>query len=152
MKERTSKLTDLATLLLFAVAALCVLLVLMLGARTFRNLVRNGREQFENRTAVQYVITRVRQAETVEIAEFDSCEALVIPEQINGKIYLTQVYLYDGYLRELFCAADADLSAKDGQKLVPVEKLQLRLEDGLLHIQINSRQVLLRLSGKEGPP
>lgn len=149
MKERTSRLTDFAALMLFAVGAVCVLLVLLLGAKVYRNLVHDSNEHFEDRTAVQYVITRVRQAETVEIAEFDGCQALVIPEEINGETYLTRVYLYDGYLRELFCAADAALSAKDGEKLIPAEELCFQIDGTLLHARVNSRQVLLKLRCKE---
>lgn len=152
MKERTSKLTGFATLLLFTVMAACMLLVLLTGAKIYRNLVHNGRKQFEDQTAVQYVITRVRQAKTVEIGEFDGCEALIIPEQIGGDNYLTRIYLHEGYLRELFCAADAALCAEDGQKLIPAEVLRFSQEEELLHVWVNSRQVLLHLPDREELP
>lgn len=152
MKERTSKLTGFATLLLFTVMAACMLLVLLTGAKIYRNLVQNGRKQFEDQTAVQYVITRVRQAKTVEIGEFDGCEALIIPEQIGGDNYLTRIYLHEGYLRELFCAADAALCAEDGQKLIPAEVLRFSQEEELLHVWVNSRQVLLHLPDREELP
>lgn len=149
MKEKTSKLTDLLALLLLAVFAVCVLFVLLTGAKVYRNLVRSGGTRFERRTAVQYVTTRVRQAESVSVAEFEGCDALVIPEEIGGKTYLTRVYVYDGYIRELFCAETANLSPEDGEKILPAESLEFDVEDGILSVSIDSRQVLLNLPSRE---
>ena len=60
MKEKRTKMTDLLALLVFAMFAVCVMAVLLTGAKVYRNVVDRGEAQFEARTAVQYVTTHVR--------------------------------------------------------------------------------------------
>ena len=145
MKEKSTKLTDLLALLVFAVFALCVLLVLLSGAKVYRELVSRGEASFESRTAVQYVTTRVRQAEAVTVGDFDGCQALVIPEEIDGEIYLTRVYCHDGYIRELFCAETAALSPEAGTFILPAEQLGFSLSDGILQITLDAQTLFLHM-------
>ena len=148
MKEKFTKITDLLALTVFAVFAVCVLITLLYGANVYQNLVQRGEESFGVRTAAQYVTTRVRQAETVTVADFEGCEALVLPEEIDGARYLTRVYCYEGHIRELFCAENAALSPEDGEKVMPVDSLSFLVEDGILTVSIDGREVLLQLRGK----
>ncbi len=145
-------MTDLLALLVFALFGMCVLLVLLTGAKVYRNVVDRGETQFEARTAVQYVTMRVRQAESVAVTDFEGCEALTIPEIIGGEVYLTRVYCHDGFLRELFCAEDAALSPDDGEKILPAEKLHVTIEGNLLTAQIDGQKIFLHLIGKEAAP
>lgn len=152
MKENRTKITDLMALLVLAVFALCVLLVLLTGARVYRRVVDRGEAQFEARTAAQYVTMRVRQAESVAVTDFEGCEALTIPETIDGKQYLTRVYCYDGFMRELFCAQGAFLSPKDGEKILPAEELRFAIEEELLSVYLDGQEIFLHLGGKEAAP
>lgn len=153
MKEKTSKITDLLALLVFTVFAVCVLLVLLTGAKVYRQLVSTGSESYEARTAIQYVATRVRQAEAVTVEDFGGCNALVAWEAIDGEPYLTRVYCHDGYIRELFCAEKAALSPEDGEKIMEAENLSFSLEKSILTVRIDSRELKLYLrTGKEVGP
>lgn len=152
MKEKRSKLTDLLALTVFAVFALCVLLVLLSGAKVYRGLVQRGEENFAARTAARYVTMRVRQARTVTVGDFEGCEALVIPENVDGATYLTRLYVYDGHIRELYCAENAALSPADGEKILPADSLRFDLEGSLLTMTVDGQALYLDLSGKEAAP
>ena len=152
MKEKRTKMTDLLALLVFALFAVCVLAVLLTGAKVYRNVVDRGEAQFETRTAVQYVTMHVRQAEAVEVTDFEGCDALTIPQTIDGEVYLTRIYCYEGFLRELFCAENAALSPDDGEKILPAESLHLSVEGRLLTVRIDDQEIFLHLSGKEAAP
>ena len=152
MKEKRSKLTDLLALTVFTVFALCVLLVLLSGAKVYRGLVQRGEENFAARTAARYVTMRVRQARTVTVGDFEGCEALVIPETVDGATYLTRLYVYDGHIRELYCAENAALSPADGEKILPADSLRFDLEDSLLTMTVDGQALYLDLSGKEAAP
>lgn len=152
MKEKRSKLTDLLALTVFAVFALCVLLVLLSGAKVYRGLVQRGEENFAARTAARYVTMRVRQARTVTVGDFEGCEALIIPENVDGATYLTRLYVYDGHIRELYCAENAALSPADGEKILPADSLRFDLEGSLLTITVDGQALYLDLSGKEAAP
>lgn len=78
-------------LLAFGAFAVCILLVLLSGARVYRNLSDSGLEGYEERTARQYIAACIRQAETVMVERFDGCSALVGREEIDGEVYLTRV-------------------------------------------------------------
>lgn len=153
MKKKFTKITDLMALLVFAVFAVCVLLVLLYGADCYRNLVRRGDESFQLRTATQYVSMRLRQAEKVTVTDFEGCEALTVHETIDGAAYVTRIYCYDGYIRELFCAETAKLRPEAGEKVMQAESLRFSVDDGMLTAFVDGRTVLWNLRGKtEGTP
>lgn len=150
MKKNTSKISDLLALTVFAAFALCVLIVLLYGAQVYQTLVRRGEESFWLRTGTQYVATRVRQADNVDVADFDGCEALNIREEIGGTIFVTRIYCYEGFLRELFCAQSAALAPEDGEKILPAGDLQLHIEGDRLTASVDGNRIVLQLRGKAG--
>lgn len=153
MKHRASKFTDLLTLLVFGVFALCLLLVLLTGAGVYRNLVRSGEERFASRTALQYVATRVRQGQTADVQDFQGCKALVLPQTIDGEVYLTRVYCHEGWLWELFSSQTAALSPEDGEKVMALRDLDFLLESDILTIRCGTRTLVLQLrTGREVGP
>ncbi len=139
MNRRPAKhhMEGLMALLLFAVFAACVLMVLLTGAEAYRRLTQRDRTAYDRRTCVQYVATRVRQADgldAVAVEDFGGGDCLTLTETIDGADYVTRVYCYDGYLRELFTAASAELEPEAGQEIMAAGGLELELEDGLLTV------------------
>ena len=124
-------------LLLFGILTTCLLLVLLSGAKIYRGVTERGRESFDQRTAAQYLSTRVHQAdaaEAVRVENFGGEPALVMSEMIDGVCYETRIYCYDGWLRELFAESGYNASPEDGEQLLPLEALELTLESGLLRV------------------
>ena len=153
MKERTNKITDILSLTVLAVFALCTLLVLLLGAKVYRNLVESGAETYRTRTASQYLTTRVQQAGEISVSDFEGSDALVIREEVGNRVYLTRIYCHDGWLRELYAAESADLQPADGEKVLEAEVLSLSLENGLLRAEIDGSSLILQLrAGREVAP
>ena len=153
MKENAAKLTDLLTVLVFTVFALCVLLVLLTGAGVYRDLVAKGEDGYDRRTAAQYVITRVHQAGDVSVESFGGGQCLTFREEGEDGVYLTRVYCQGGFLRELYTPEDAALEPGDGEPVLPLESMQVSVEDGLLTVTLNADtelQLCLR-TGKELP-
>ena len=137
MKERQfHTLTDLMALLTFALFGTCVLLVLLSGAKIYRQLAEDGQQQYARRTAAGYLTTRVRQADSVSVADFGTTQALVFPETVDGRTYLTRVYCYEGSLRELFTAQSGSFSPEDGEILFPAQSLSLTMDADCLQAVI----------------
>lgn len=128
MNKKESKLTGLMAMMVFALFAICLLLVLLSGANTYRSLVDRGEAGNRRRTAALYVTTRVRQADAVRLEPFGDGEALVLEE--SG--YLTRVYCHDGWLRELYTAGSGSFSPADGEKILEAQELTFSVEEGLL--------------------
>jgi len=149
-------MSGLLALLLFGVFAVCVLFVLLTGARAYRALTARDQSSYAMRTCVQYLAAKVRQAPAtgaVTVARLGEGAALCIEEDIDGESYMTCVYCYDGWLRELFCAADGDINPEDGERVLEASALDLTLEDGLLSMAVTGTDgtaTVLRLHVRSG--
>lgn len=151
MKKKVTQhhMSGLLMLLLFGIFAVCVLAVLLTGARAYRGLTQRDQAAFDRRTCVQYIATRVRQGDVVgcvTVEPFEETTALALTQ--DGGL-ITWLYWYDGYLMELYTFVDAGLSPAEGDRIMPLESLELSLEDGLLTAEIGSGEGVvdtLRLS------
>ena len=135
-RQLNHSIDGLSVLFLFAVFAICILLVLLLGADTYRGITHRGQTACDQRTAVQYLSAKVRQAESGGAVSLSSSGAagdtLSLSEVAGGEDYVTLIYCYDGWLREFFSAAGGEFSPDAGEKLFPARGLSLELEDGAL--------------------
>ena len=144
MKRNNGKTNALVVLLLFGLFAVCILSVLLTGADAYRRLARRDQHSYDGRTAVQYLSTRVRQADglgLVSVRSFEGADALVLTEEIEGQTYETLVYCHDGFLRELFSAAGSEFLPEDGEKVLEAQALLRELE---------GQSLTARLTGPEG--
>ncbi len=154
MKRQGTKhqVDGLLMMLLFGVFAVCVLAVLLTGAKAYRGLTERDQAAYDRRTCVQYIATRVRQGDIeggVTVEPFGDTTALCMTQ--DG--YVTRVYWHDGYLMELYTSEDAELYPEDGEKIMPLESLSWSMEDGLLRAEIGAAGGVvdtLRLSLRSG--
>lgn len=135
MKRQLIKhhMDGLLMLLLFGVFAVCVLVVLLTGARAYRGLTQRDQAAFDRRACAQYIATKVRQGDAtgaVTVEPFGEAGALRLNDSEEGCV--TRLYCYDGWLMELYTFADAALDPQAGERITPLDSLELTLEDGLL--------------------
>ena len=154
MKRRAIQhhIDGLIALLLFGVFAVCVLAVLLTGADAYRRLTERDQSSYSRRVCVQYIATRVRQADSlgqISVEPFGGQDALVL---LDGD-YLTRVYCYDGHLMELYCGAEAEMEPQDGEQVMEAAGLALSLKDRLLTAELTNADgsvETLRLSLRSG--
>ena len=158
-ERKQLKMGSLLALILFGVFAACLLFLLLTGADVYQKMRDRDTATYNSRTAVQYITTRVRQADRADcltVEAFDGIDALILLEETEGEIYETKLYCYDGWLMELYAAADSDLSPMDGEKILELNRLELSLEDGFLQAKLtlpDGREEAISLqlrSGREG--
>ena len=155
-EQKQLKMGSLLALMVFGVFAACLLFLLLTGADAYQKMRQRDTATYESRTAVQYMTTRVRQAdraESITTEVFDGLDALVLREGIDGETYETKLYCYDGWLTELYAAADSDLSPADGEKILELRELELSLQDGLLQAKLilpDGREESLSLQLRSG--
>lgn len=127
-------LSTVAALLVLSVFAVGILSVLLGGVKAYTRLTQRDQAAYESRSAAQYLATKVRQisgSEAVSVAPFGDGQALVIAEVVEGDMYLTRIYCHEGWLMELY-SAPGEFALEDGEKLLPMDKLELTLKDRLL--------------------
>ena len=142
----------LLLLLLFGVFAVCVLSVLLTGAKAYRRLTLRDQEAYSRRTCVQYIATRVRQGDlegAVAVEPFGEGDALVMAK--DG--YVTRVYWHDGWLMEMYAGEDVQLAPEDGEKIMELDGLAMSMDGGLLTVEVDGGDAgtdTLRLSLRSG--
>ena len=141
--KRKSNISTVAALLTFAVFAVCVVSVLLYGAKAYKNLTGVDSENYTYRTCAQFINTKLHQgvcADRVSTGRFGDGDCIIFEETIEGDDYLTGLYCHDGWLCELFISKDAGFESfepQDGEKVLEASVLQTSLKDGLLSVAIN---------------
>lgn len=96
---------ELASLLLFGIFVLFLLLMLLFSARIYQQTVKNTNAENTLGTAVSYLTTKFRQHDTVNgifTGKLDNLSALCFRDTLNDQDYITYIYLDQGNLKELF--------------------------------------------------
>lgn len=130
-------ISGLMALVMLAVFAISILSVLLTGADTYRRLTELSSENHAQRVAEQYIATRLRQGTGLYTEDFDGTDALVFPEEVEGKTYITRIYCHDGWLRELYTAENGEFSPADGEKLLEMDEMCIIIEDNLVKVQLS---------------
>lgn len=85
--------------------AVCCLLLANLGVNAYKNVVLTNDANFELRTSLSYVATKIRQCDLIDypkVIQVDGIDCLVLGEEINQNRFETILFYKDGYLNEIF--------------------------------------------------
>jgi len=147
MRERSGikshNIDVLAALLLLCAFAMCILGVLLMGTRTYRDITTRDAEVFDSTTQALYVSTKLSQAEgpeAVSASQEEGVSCVVIDTVIGGEPYVTRIYCYDGWIRELFTKKTYAFSPQDGEKVSRALSLEAKVVDDLLVVTITGGQ------------
>ena len=108
---------------IFAVASL---FLINIGVHVYKNVVIANNDNFELRTSLSYLATRVRQADQtgmVEIREEDGLKILVLGEENEDGEFETCLYFWDGFLYEHFMEKGGYFEPGYGMETFEVESL-----------------------------
>ena len=135
MKQRIENkhiIDTLFVLTLFAVFALCSMLLIAFGANIYQKTVSNYEEHFNITTSVAYITEKLRQGDdsnAIDMISFGDGNAFRILSTYNDTDYYTYIYMDDGYLKELYAKADKTLSPRAGKKLLPINSFKLTKDE-----------------------
>ena len=109
-KTTKSHTIDVIFVLSIACAfAASILLVLMLGVNVYGNIQKTSDVQFNERVCLSYITAKVHRHDSlgdVRTGNFQNVSALYLDQEFDDVYYNTIIYVYDGYLMELFCEKD----------------------------------------------
>ena len=154
--SRGHRADTVIVLIIFCIFAVSVLLVLALSASIYRNMTEISREGYDERTALAYVWTMVKNSDregSIGVDSFHGQSALVIDEQINDTQYRTRIYMYDGRLYVLFSDAGLEFLPRDGVSVFEIEELNFdQLESGLIIVSAGAHRLMISPRGASGAP
>jgi hypothetical protein len=117
----------IVTLGIFAIS--CLILA-NIGIHVYQNVVLANDNNFELRTSLSYVATKIRQTDTVgypKIEQKDGVDVLVLGEEIEGNMFETLIFHKDGSLYEIYQEAGAEYELEYGQETMEIEKFTMQL-------------------------
>lgn len=119
---------ELASLLLFGIFVLFLLLMLLFSARIYQQTVKNTNAENTLGTAVSYLTTKFRQHDTVNgifTGKLDNLSALCFRDILNDQDYITYIYLDQGNLKELFTSDSSSANASAGTTIAQLSDFQI---------------------------
>jgi len=129
---RTRHAADLLySLALFCVFAACALMVVLMGADVYKKTVSAAEADYNSRTCVSYIATKLRQGDTqgaIAVQQLGGRSALSLDQEVGGTRYRTWLYQDGGQLCEQFVPADLQPDPAQGQQIMPLQGLEFSLD------------------------
>ena len=120
-KRRKHSIDVVFALALFCTFAVSVLMVLMMGASSYKSVTAAMDSNYEDRTGAGYLAEKIRHFDSrgsIAAGKFDGNDALLLRQSVDGTEYITYIYYYDGYIRELLTENNSGMTAEAGEKVI----------------------------------
>lgn len=125
-------ISKLVVSILFMGYAICIMIILLTGANIYKGINDRDTAAYNNRIINQYIVNHIRQSDDLSIEDFGDSQALVLHN--SNEDYITKIYLYNGYIMELFIPCDSDMEPEAGTKIAKAKNFDIELEDNLLEV------------------
>lgn len=129
--------------LLIAVFAIFSLMLVLIGAGAYRNVVDSATENAGLRTSLNYIASKVRSADgsgAVAVDQRGEVPALLLNEVTEDRLYQTRIYyLRDeegGALYELYTKADNMPELSSGERIADIAGFDVRAENDCVYLHI----------------
>ena len=93
----------------------------------------------EDRVLGAYVRSMIRAEDTrgaMVVGEYDGVKTLAMREDLDGEVYVTWLYCYEGQLYEWFTSDDGYFNPTSGTAICPAQRFEPSLENGLLTVDM----------------
>lgn len=147
----------------FILALLCIfafgaLMAVILGSNTYKGIKEGVDSNFEFRTPLSYISTKVRQNDrvnSIQIIQKEGVDALVLESLDNGEICQTWIYEYQESLCEVYLEKGTPFQLGDGLVILPSNGLEFTMEDNSLKVKTedhrgNARSLTLSFRTSQG--
>ena len=136
--------------MIFCIFAMSVFLILALSGSIYRNISDIASEGRDERIALSYIRTKIRNADSagsVSISSFGGRPALALEEDIGESVFVTYIYLYEGWVHELFHERNPGqgfFSPGDGRPVIRAASLSFyELDSGLIKVSTDYGSLLI---------
>ncbi len=144
--------------LLIGLFAVCSLTLTLIGTRVYRHVTDDAAGNSDSQMVLSYLCNKVRTFDTqgsITLTTLNGIPVLCLSEDVDGEPYQTEIYVYQGTLRESFGSASDPFNPENGENLVEVSALQFSLiSPNLLETTVvlpNGDTRTLRMALRAGP-
>jgi hypothetical protein len=144
--------------LLIGLFAVCSLILTLIGSRVYNRVTNSAAGNSDSQLVLSYLCNKVRTFDTqgsITLSVLDGIPVLCLSEDVYGEPYETDIYVYQGTLRESFGPAGDVFNPGSGERLVDVSSLRFSLvSPSLLETTVvlpNGDTRTLRMALRAGP-
>lgn len=142
MKQKTHAVDVLVILVLFVLFTATAVATVLIGIKIYGYSVNSMEDNYESRTMSSYLYEKIRQNDVdgaIGVAYFsEEMQAITLEEVYEDTSYVTYLYVYDGYLRELTLSeaeGGQEFNPNAGQRIIEANSLNIApVEEKLLKV------------------
>ena len=141
IKQPSHVISGVFVFLLLGLFAVFSTVMVLMGAKAYKGTADRAAEHNAQRIAGAYVRSMIRAedaADAMETGEYDGVKTLAMREDLDGEVYVTWLYCYDGQLYEWFTSDDGYFNPESGTAICPAQRFEPRLENGLLTVDMTN--------------
>lgn len=155
MKERNNSPLGLYTLGIFVLYIAAFLMLVILGARTYRSTVSSQDRNYQTRAQLSWLSAVIRANDregAVSLKDTEGGQDGQVLIVRDGSGYASRIYVYDGCLVEDYAAVDAELDPDSALKIGETAQFHVELypEDNALNVQTDEGWIRLCLRSDGG--
>ncbi|WP_455719708.1 DUF4860 domain-containing protein [Agathobacter sp.] len=128
IRTGSRRIDSIFVMILFFLFALTAFVLVMIGVKQYQATADSMNYNYEVRTATSYLREKIRQNDShaaISIDNIEGTNVLSLKSEINGIVYYTYIYYYDGYLRELYVQDGSSYSLSSGQQIIELSGFEL---------------------------
>ena len=121
--QKSWMINFISIIVILGIFAISCLILINIGIKVYQKVVLANDHNFELRTSLSYVATKLRQTDTIGypyIEKKDGVDVLFLGEEIDGNIYETLIYYQDGSLYEIFQEKASEYELDYGQETMDI--------------------------------
>ncbi len=140
-----SRINDIFPILLFLVFTLSALGIVMVSVQIYQKILKQSEDSYDMEIAVAYVTEKFRSHDSlgsIDATEFSGTDALILTDQVIDQTFVTLIYSYDGYLRELYVEKELlpECNGESGTKILEMDGFEVKKpSDSLFHLKFTDR-------------
>lgn len=131
VESRSGLVNAVSTLIIIALFAIAALVLVSAGMQVYNNVVLASNENFELRTSLSYVATKIANYDAsgaVKIEDHNGIKALTMLEDIDGDEFVTVIYHKNGALYEFTQYAGEELQFDAGFEVIEIDSFDMLMD------------------------
>ena len=144
--------------LLLGIFAVFSTIMVLLGAKAYRNTAERADAHNAARLSTAYVRSMIRsddEENAISAEDANGIHTIAMRNTYDDEAYITRIYVYDGMLREWFASTDLDFVPENGEAVCAADEMTAELNGPFLTVRVRSGEewsevnIALRAAGAE---
>lgn len=132
--RRNGIIETVFSLVLFLMFVVSSFFMLIYGAEIYQDSTISQEEREQVQIPLSYITTQIHQANSVTVKEVEGIDVLELQDSENTVL---RIYMYQGYLKELYTKSDSSISLDAGTNLYSLDSFSVEKDGDLYTIEVN---------------